>query len=407
MFKKATKEAVFLKLGITGPTGAGKTFSALRMARGLVGPKGRIAVVDTENGSASLYSDKFEFDVLNIAPPFEPSKFAEAIRGAAEAGYDVVIVDSMSHAWEGTLEFKSKLDARPGANSYTNWAQAGDKWKEQLSAALQSPIHVLACLRSKMEYVLETNEKGKTAPRKVGLAPIARDGTEYEFTTVFDIDVSHNAATSKDRTGLFGDRIFQITEDTGRMLDAWRKNAPVINEVHSTKTESTPTPAAHAAPAAPTSEHATKEQLDKLAYYVKATNKTLEAVVKAALWASNGRASDFISLTEAEADKVIVEFQKQMNKTAEKPVSAPEPSADFKAPESVPVEDVPFFFEGDLAFLNDRLPVALSYLRKIGWLGESAELAQLPPERIQQIVSKRPNFERALTSHAEEMKAHA
>lgn len=216
-FQKATRKKVKLKLGITGPTGSGKTFSALRLAKGM---GGKIAFIDTENGSASLYSDRFDFDVLDLQPPFNNEKFINAIKQAEEGGYSTVIIDSASHFWEGILEYKNNLDAR-GGNSYTNWNEAGKKFKGVLDAVLHSTIHVVCCLRSKMDYVLETNEKGKQTPKKVGLAPIMRDGIEYEFTTIFDIDMQHNAQSSKDRTGMFRDNIFQVTEETGKQFMAW------------------------------------------------------------------------------------------------------------------------------------------------------------------------------------------
>lgn len=225
-FTKATRKKAKLKLGITGPSGSGKTYGALRLAHGLAT---KVAFIDTENGSASLYSDRFAFDVLDIAPPFTHDKFIQAIHDAVAAGYEAVVIDSASHFWEGILEFKNKLDAR-GGNSYTNWNEAGAKFKTILDAVLQSPIHVICCLRSKMDYVLETNDRGKQQPKKVGLAPIMRDGIEYEFTTVFDVDMGHQAKTSKDRTGLFLDAIFQITEDTGKRLLDWMESgaAPAV-----------------------------------------------------------------------------------------------------------------------------------------------------------------------------------
>lgn len=223
LFKKATREQVFLKLAVTGPSGSGKTYSALRLACGIVGSGGKVALIDTENRSASLYADKFQFDTLDIAPPFEHQKFIEAVEAAVREGYGAVIIDSASHFWEGILEFKGQLDSRPGSNSYTNWRAAGDKFSGIIKAVLQSPIHVICCMRSKMDYVQEKDERtGKSVVRKVGLAPIMRDGIEYEFTTVLDVALDHKASASKDRTGLFVDKIFQVTEETGKELMAWR-----------------------------------------------------------------------------------------------------------------------------------------------------------------------------------------
>jgi len=223
-FQQAQRRRAKLKLAVTGPPGSGKTMSALRLAAGLVGPKGRIAVIDTENRSASLYSDRYRFDVLDIEPPFEAEKFVEAINAAVAAGYGCLIIDSASHFWKGVLEFKGSLDSR-GGNSFTNWNQAGKKYDAGLGSILQSDIHLVACLRSKFEYVLEQDMKGKQVPRKVGLAPVFRDEGEYEFTIVFDIAHDHTAQVSKDRTGIFTDRIFQVTEDIGRQVGAWLEGA--------------------------------------------------------------------------------------------------------------------------------------------------------------------------------------
>ena len=158
--------------------------------------------------------------MASIEPPFTNDKFIQAIHQAEEAGYDVVILDSASHAWEGILEYKDALDKR-GGNSFTNWGEASKQYKGILNALLQSDIHLIACMRSKTEYVLEPNEKGKQVPKKIGLAPIMRDGVEYEFTVVFNLDFAHQAMADKDRTGLFADKIFRITEDTGKTIIQW------------------------------------------------------------------------------------------------------------------------------------------------------------------------------------------
>ena len=220
LFQKAQRQRVKLKLAITGPAGSGKTTAALKLARGLTN-SGRIAVIDTENRSASLYADLFEFDVMDLQPPFEDRKFSEGIQAAVEAGYDAVIIDSGSHFWEAVLDYKDKLDKR-GGNSFTNWSEATRRFRGVLDAVLQSPIHVIVCLRSKMDHVLEKDEKsGRQVVKKVGMAPVMRDGVEYEFTVVLDLDMSHQAVSSKDRTRLFDGRIFEITEATGRILRDW------------------------------------------------------------------------------------------------------------------------------------------------------------------------------------------
>jgi hypothetical protein len=222
-FKKSQKKLIKVKIALMGASGSGKTFSSLRLAKGL---GNKIAVIDTENGSASLYADKFDFDVLEIKPPFETEKYIRAIKDAEQMGYEVLIIDSLSHAWAGEgglLEQKEKLDSRSGGynNSFTNWASITKKQEAFKSAFLHSNLHIICTMRSKQDYVLETNDKGKMVPKKVGLAPVQRGDLEYEFTVVFDVGMNHESSASKDRTGLFLDKIFKITEDTGKQINSW------------------------------------------------------------------------------------------------------------------------------------------------------------------------------------------
>jgi len=226
LFKKAEKKQARLRLGITGPSGSGKTFSALRLAKGF---GGKIAVIDTEKGSASLYADRFEFDVLELTPPYSPDRYIEAMTAAINEGYQIIIMDSISHAWAGEggiLNIKEKLDAR-GGNSFANWAKMTPMQEKFIAALINCPAHLIVTMRSKQEHV-QVSENGKTKIQKVGLAPIQRDGFEYELTTVFDIAINHEAETSKDRTGLFVDKIFQVTEETGKTLKAWLESGSKV-----------------------------------------------------------------------------------------------------------------------------------------------------------------------------------
>jgi hypothetical protein len=210
-------------MALTGPSGSGKTLSALLIAKGL---GSKIAVVDTEAGSASHYAGRPgcpEFDVLELRPPYTTDKYIEAIRAAQSAGYDVLVIDSLSHQWAGEgglLQRKEQLDAR-GGNSYTNWAKMTPEHERLKAAVMGAQMDVVCTMRSKQDYALVENEKGKQAPKKIGLAPIQRDGFEYEFSLVLDIDMSHQAMASKDRTGLFDKEIFVPTEDTGKRIRAW------------------------------------------------------------------------------------------------------------------------------------------------------------------------------------------
>ena len=224
MFKKAERKRAHLKLAITAPSGGGKTFSALLIAKGL-GKK--IAVIDTENDSASLYSDKFEFDSAPIDQPYTVKKYSDAIKAAEHARYDVLIIDSLSHAWAGEgglLSKKEAMDTR-GGNSFANWGAITKEHEVFKAAILNAKIHIICTMRSKQEYSQDKSESGKLTIKKVGLAPIQRDGMEYEFTTVFDLGMDHTASISKDRTGLFDGQFFMISEATGVMLKKWLDGA--------------------------------------------------------------------------------------------------------------------------------------------------------------------------------------
>ena len=219
-FQKATRKNVKIKIGLTGPSGSGKTLSALFIASGL-GKK--IALIDTENESASLYSDKVDFDTSAMFAPFTPLKLIQEINQAVDGGYDVIVIDSMSHFWAGeggVLDEKTAKDQR-GGNSFTNWAEYTKIQNKMIAKIMDAPIHIICTLRSKSDYVMEANQNGKQAPRKVGLAPIQRDGVEYEFSIVFDMAMNHSAIASKDRTGLFDGVIFTPTKEVGIKLKDW------------------------------------------------------------------------------------------------------------------------------------------------------------------------------------------
>lgn len=204
LFAKATRQAVRLKIGIQGPSGSGKTLGALALATALA-PNGKVAVIDTENGSASLYGDRFQFDTLNLGAPYTTARYMEAIDAAVSAGYEVIVLDSISHQWMGEggiLSRKELLDSR-GGNSYTNWAKFTVEHEQFKAKLLSAPVHLVATVRAKQDYVVEQTANGKSAPRKIGMAPVQREGMEYEFSIVFELQMDHRAMVSKDRTGLF------------------------------------------------------------------------------------------------------------------------------------------------------------------------------------------------------------
>lgn len=243
MFRKAERCKAKLRLGITGPAGSGKTYSALQIAFGI---GGKVAVIDTESGSADLYAHLGEYDVCTIEAPYTVQKYLAAIKAAEDAKYDVLIIDSLSHAWAGEgglLDQQGKIADSGKGNSYTAWRQVTPWHNKLVDAILQSPCHIIATMRSKMEYVLSTNDKGKLEPKKVGMAPIQREGMEYEFTVVFDLSQNHVAAATKDRTSLFDGQIFTPSTDTGKMLLDWLESgadAPeptITNDIQGLNTE--------------------------------------------------------------------------------------------------------------------------------------------------------------------------
>lgn len=225
MFRKAQRKQAKLKIGLSAPSGAGKTYSALLMAYGMCGDWEKIAVIDTENNSAELYSHLGDYSVCPIAPPFTPKKYIAAINEAVEAGFKVLIIDSLSHAWSGEgglLEMKDKATkASNSGNSFTAWRDVTPEHNRLVDAILQSDIDVIVTTRAKSEYVI-TDDNGKKNIKKVGLSPIFRDGLEYEMTVFFDISQEHIATASKDRTGLFDGQFIKPTVETGKALVEWR-----------------------------------------------------------------------------------------------------------------------------------------------------------------------------------------
>jgi hypothetical protein len=228
---RATKRRAKLRLGMSGPAGSGKTYSALQIASGL---GGRIGMIDTEHGSGDLYADLLPegYDVLTLSPPYTPARYIEAIHALEDIGVQTIIIDSLTHAWSGeggSLDRQGKIADKSG-NSWQAWRQVTPEHNGLVEAILQSRCHIIATMRAKTEYVQEKDERtGKQVVRKVGLAPIMRDGIEYEFTTFFELDVQHQAYAGKDRTRLFDGQIFRPDAETGRKLANWL-NAGVDGE---------------------------------------------------------------------------------------------------------------------------------------------------------------------------------
>lgn len=236
--KKATRKAVKLRLNLSAPSGAGKTYSALKLAKGLVGDWGKIAVIDTENGSASLYSHLGDFNTIDLLPPFTPEKYIEAIQLCEKSGIEVIIIDSSTHEWTTLLEENELLaQSKFRGNTWSAWSQTTPRHDRFLRAVLNSSCHVITCTRSKMETVMGDDKKVK----KVGLKDLQREGWEYELTVSLTIDRdTHFAISSKDRTNLFeGKNPFLITEETGALIADWCNSgvseiAAAVNEMEVT-----------------------------------------------------------------------------------------------------------------------------------------------------------------------------
>ena len=228
IFQTAKREKIWTKILLGGSSGSGKTFSALRLATGLASKmNGKVCAIDTENGRIKYYAPKdpnhidptkeFLFDVAELEDPYEPEKYIQVIDAAVDAGYDVLIIDSISHEWNYCVETHDKM---PG-NSYTNWAKITPRHDKFMEKVLQAPIHIIATVRGKDEYVLE-EKNGKQTPKKVGLGYKQRDGVEYNYTATFNIaQDTHVAEVTKDNTHLFEGRYEVLSEKDGIALYEW------------------------------------------------------------------------------------------------------------------------------------------------------------------------------------------
>jgi len=220
-FTKAEKQQAKARVAITGPAGAGKTYTALSVATSMCS---KVAVIDTEHGSASKYADEFSFDVLELQD-FHPNNYVEAIKAAQDAGYDGVVIDSASHEWfgkNGCLELVDVYAKRKGGNSYAAWADVTPLHTGFIESIHQARIHVFATFRSKMDYVQSEDRNGKKSYQKVGMAPVTRDGAEYEFDVVLDMDLEHTGMVSKSRCRALADKVFRNPgADVAQQLLSW------------------------------------------------------------------------------------------------------------------------------------------------------------------------------------------
>ena len=229
--RKAKRSATKLRLLLPGPSGSGKTWGALQIAKGL---GGKTLVIDTEEGSSNLYDHLHDFDVIDLRPPFTPERYIEAITAAEESGYEVIIVDSVTHCWSGAggclelLEDVAKAQFR--GNTWSAFSVITPRWRAFVDKLLRSPAHIICTGRSKTETA-QVDDHGKKKVAKLGMKLEARDGLEFEFTCVLDlIHDGHYATVSKDRTGLFAGDPKPITVETGKRLAEWLAGGAAVED---------------------------------------------------------------------------------------------------------------------------------------------------------------------------------
>jgi len=265
MFKTATKQQAKLRMAIHGPSGAGKTYSALRIGSAM---GKRIALIDTERGSASKYSDKFAFEVCEVFDDYNPQRLFDALAAAAAEKFDVVIVDSLTHFWNGPGGFLELVDdevrkqkARGHKpDSFAAWKSVDALYRRLIQSILATPFHFFGTLRAKTEYDKSEGSNGKTKITKVGMAPEMRQGFEYEFDVEGMLDIDNNLAIGKTRCSELHGRVFaQPGEDVAKILVAWLSDGapapakpPVAAAPPPPKTQ--PPETTTAAPSAPASE---------------------------------------------------------------------------------------------------------------------------------------------------------
>ena len=227
--RQAHRKQAKIKLALQGTSGSGKTYSALLLASGIT-DYAKIAVIDTENHSADLYAHLGDYNVLQLSKPFTPERYIKAIEICEQAEMEVVIIDSITHEWDGSGGILDLHGNMPG-NSFTNWAKMTPRHNMFVQKILESPCHIISTIRTKTDYAM-VEKNGKYAVEKLGLKGITRDGMDYEFTIVFDLDIKHNATASKDRTGLFMDKPEGIiTPEYGKRILQWCEAGTSLDEV--------------------------------------------------------------------------------------------------------------------------------------------------------------------------------
>lgn len=244
LFKKATKTESKLRMAISGPSGSGKTYTALEVATGLMGidaldgkaPDGTIAVIDTEHGSARKYADRFNFDVIEL-DSFHHNKYIEAIEAAVKEGFKVLIIDSLSHCWfgkDGAMEQVDKASQKSNGqagNKFAAWSGVTPLQNKLIDTIISSNLHIIATMRTKTEYVVE-EKNGKQVPRKIGLAPIQREGVDYEFDLATIMNLSNVLTVEKTRCSILVEKMIDKPDRRlSEVLLDWLSGEPVPEPV--------------------------------------------------------------------------------------------------------------------------------------------------------------------------------
>jgi hypothetical protein len=218
--RKATRAKSKIRLGLSAVSGGGKTYSAILIGKGLCGDLSKVAIIDTEHGSADLYAHLGDYNVITLNAPFAPERYIEAIKTCEKAGMEVIIIDSISHEWDGEggcLQIQESLGGK-----YQDWAKVTPRHQAFINTILQSPCHIITTVRRKQDYEMTKDGNGKMKVEKAGLKEVTREGFEYELTVNLELDTRHNATASKDRTGLFmGKPSFVPSEATGQLILEW------------------------------------------------------------------------------------------------------------------------------------------------------------------------------------------
>lgn len=251
--KKATREKIYVKIALMAPSGGGKTYGSLRLSKGMAeeieretGKKAKILMANTESKRGYYYANEFDYDIVDIDPPHNPEKYVELIEFAVKEGYDILIIDSSSHEWEGKggcLELQQQA-----GGTYQSWAKVTPRHNKFINAIADSPIHIIATMRGKDQYEMNKDERGKTSVQKLGVGARQRDGFEYEFSCTFLIDQKTNTAeVQKDNTHIFdSEGPTVLSESHGVKIMQWansgegytpvvRKEEDVVNNAEEIK----------------------------------------------------------------------------------------------------------------------------------------------------------------------------